>query len=63
MNGETVVRMEAVDGRVEATISDGDMVTADHVILATGYKIDVQRLAMILPSMRAEIKTTKVFQS
>ncbi len=55
--------MEAVDGRVEATISDGEKVTADHVILATGYKIDVQRLAMILPSLRAEIKTTQVFHS
>ena len=55
--GQTVVRMEMVDGKVEATISGGDKVSADHVILATGYKIDVRRLKMIHPSLRAEIKT------
>src|SRR2546425_2057696 len=53
----TVVTMKAVDGKVEATIADGATVRADHVILATGYKVDVNALPMIHPSLRADIKT------
>src|SRR5438128_5941412 len=45
--GHQVVRAQVVDGKVEATISDGDEVIVDHVLLATGYKIDVQKLKMI----------------
>ena len=55
--GHTVVKMEAVDGKVDVTISDGEKVRADHVILATGYKVDIDKLTMIHPSLRAEIKT------
>ena len=54
---QTVAAVKAVDGRVEATFADGGKVRADHVLLATGYKVDVDRLAMIHPSLRAEIKT------
>jgi thioredoxin reductase len=53
----TIVKMQAVDGKVEATLSDGVKLTVDHVVMATGYEIDVQRLKMIHPSLRAEIKT------
>ena len=55
--GQTAVKLEAVDGRVHATISDGDKVRADHVMLATGYRVDISKLPMIHPSLRTEIKT------
>ena len=55
--GQTVVRMQAVDGKVAVTISDGAQVGADHVILATGYKVDIDRLTMLHPSLRAAIAT------
>ena len=55
--GRTICDMQAVDGKVEATLSDGVKLTVDHVILATGYEIDIQHLEMIHPSLRAEIKT------
>jgi peptidoglycan/xylan/chitin deacetylase (PgdA/CDA1 family)/glycine/D-amino acid oxidase-like deaminating enzyme len=55
--GQTVASAEEVAGRVEATLSDGSALTIDHLIVATGYKIDVERLTMIDPSLRAEIKT------
>jgi len=57
--GQTVVKMEAVHGKVDASISDGATVRADHVILATGYKVDLNKLTMIHPSLRAEIKTDR----
>jgi hypothetical protein len=55
--GRTVVEMRAVNGKVEAILSDGVTLTVDHVVMGTGYKIDVQRLEMIDPSLRAEINT------
>ena len=60
--GYTVVRTEAVDGKVvDVTISDGEKVRADHVILATGYKVDINKLTMIHPSLMSEIKTDMGF--
>ncbi|PYQ11159.1 MAG: dimethylaniline monooxygenase [Acidobacteria bacterium] len=55
--GQTVLKMEVVEGKVEAAISDGETLRADHVILATGYKVDIGRLTMVHPSLREEIRT------
>jgi FAD-dependent urate hydroxylase len=55
--GRTVTSVRLVNGTVEATLSDGDIITVDHVILATGYKVDVERLRMIDRSLRGEIKS------
>ena len=55
--GQAVVKMEVEDGKVDVTISDGEKVGADHVILATGYKVDINKLTMLHPSLLAEIKT------
>jgi len=59
--GRTVTRWDAVDGKLDATLSDGTTLRADHVILATGYKIDLAKLTMIHPSLRAQIKTDRAF--
>ena len=56
---QEVERTEVVDDKVVATISDGTKVTADHLILATGYKVDVNKLTMIHPMLRAEIKADR----
>ncbi|HUL03198.1 MAG TPA: NAD(P)-binding domain-containing protein [Gemmatimonadales bacterium] len=55
--GLTVTNLEAVDGKVDATISDGTRTRVHHILLATGYKVDINRLTMIDPSLRAEIRT------
>jgi len=59
--GHAVVKMEAVDGNVDVTISDGERLKADHVVLATGYKVDINNLTMIHPSLLAEVKTIRAF--
>ena len=53
--GHTIVTMEPVGGRVDVAISDGERVRADHIILATGYKVDLHKLTMLHPSLLAEI--------
>jgi len=55
----TVARLDVARGRVNATISDGATVGADHIILATGYTVDINRLTMIHPSVRATIATDR----
>jgi cation diffusion facilitator CzcD-associated flavoprotein CzcO len=55
----TVAAMAMADGRVDATISDGTTVRVDHILLATGYKVALDRLGMIHPSLRAGIATDR----
>ena len=57
--GQSILKMEAVDGKLDATISDGQRVLADHAILATGFEADINRLTMIRPSLLAEIETDR----
>ena len=55
----TVARLDGAHGKLTATISDGAKVSADHVILATGYTVDVNKLTMIHAALRAEIETDR----
>jgi glycine/D-amino acid oxidase-like deaminating enzyme len=57
--GRTVTRVRARRGGVEATVSDGTIVYADHIVLGTGYRPALGRLAMIPPSLRTEIRTQR----
>ena len=50
----------AIDAKVDAaiaTISDGSTLRADHVMLATGFRVDLDRLAILEPSLRRAIRT------
>jgi pyridine nucleotide-disulfide oxidoreductase len=53
----TITAIEACDGAVQARLSDGSALTADHVLLGTGYKVDADKLPMIHPSLREAIRT------
>jgi len=55
----TVTRLEVAHGKLKATISDGATISADHIILATGYTVDINRLRMIHPALRAKIATDR----
>jgi FAD-dependent urate hydroxylase len=55
----TVDTMQARDGTVEATLADGTTLRGDHVVLATGYKVDINKLTMIHPSLRAAIQADR----
>jgi FAD-dependent urate hydroxylase len=55
----TVTRLDGAHGKLHATLSDGAKVSADHVLLATGYTVDVNSLRMIHPSLRAGIETDR----
>src|ERR1051326_765161 len=55
--GRTVAKVDVANGRVAATLSDGARLSADHVLLATGYRVNINRLPMLHASLRAELMT------
>lgn len=58
MTGRTVERAEASGGRVRLTLggtSAGTLET-DHVVCATGYRADVDRLGFLDPNLRAGVR-------
>jgi thioredoxin reductase len=52
-----IEKIEAVDKQARLTLSDGNIVEVDHVILGTGYRPDVQRLYMLDESLRNEVRS------
>jgi FAD-dependent urate hydroxylase len=56
--GQIVGKMEAAaGGGVDLLLSDNRVLNVNHVILATGYKVNIQRLTMLSESLLSEIET------
>jgi cation diffusion facilitator CzcD-associated flavoprotein CzcO len=55
--GRAVAGLDPAGGGVRVTLSDAQRIDADHVILATGYKVDLTRLTMLHPSLLRQIST------
>jgi hypothetical protein len=50
-----VTKVEAVNDVARLTLSNGEVLEFDHVILGTGYRADVKRLPMLDASLRRSI--------
>jgi len=48
----SVVKAKPVGGKVELELDSGERRHADHVLLGTGYRIDVSRLELLAPEVR-----------
>ena len=46
-------------GRVRVGCEDGRVFDADHVLLATGYRVELARYAFIAPELRSAVKTVR----
>jgi len=59
--GYTPERAEVVNGKVRLHLRAEDGTTQDietgHVIVATGYKVDIERLKFLNPEIRSQVKT------
>lgn len=59
--GRTVRSVEAEGGVVRLGVTDAEgraeTVRADHLLLATGYRVDIDRLGLLAPELRREIET------
>jgi thioredoxin reductase len=55
LSGAAVAHARAEAARVVLELGDGRSVEADHILLATGYRVDVRRSPILDPSLAAEI--------
>lgn len=46
---------------LEVTLSNGETFNVDHVVLATGYKVEISRLPILSPSLLKRIETRNGF--
>lgn len=57
--GHRLVQAESMAGRVQLTLADGQgatrLLACDHVIAATGYRVDVKRLSFLDEDIRRQI--------
>jgi FAD-dependent urate hydroxylase len=49
--GCEIAAARAVEGGVEVTLAGGERRRADHVLLGTGYRVDVSRLELLAPEL------------
>lgn len=52
-----VQQVKEVDDGVMLTLSNNKTLKADHVILGTGYRVDIKNLPMLHPSLLSEVRT------
>jgi cation diffusion facilitator CzcD-associated flavoprotein CzcO len=53
--GVSVAETARSNGHIELRLDDGSRRTADHVLLATGYKVDVAKYDFLAPQLTARI--------
>jgi hypothetical protein len=49
--GQRVVSADEVGGHVRLLLDDSSVRTADHVLLATGYRVDIRRYRFLAPAL------------
>lgn len=54
--GSTIVSATPVGGGVEIELTGGERRAADHVLLGTGYRVDVSRLELLAPEIRSALR-------
>jgi cation diffusion facilitator CzcD-associated flavoprotein CzcO len=54
--GHVLNKVDEAGGKVQAVLSDGSKIMADHIMLATGYRADISRLPMLHPSLLRQIQ-------
>ena len=56
MTGCTVLKANAVGDEIDLKLSDGDERRVDHVVLGTGYRVDISRYDFFSQDLIREIK-------
>jgi FAD-dependent urate hydroxylase len=54
--GRSVVEADADDGHVRMTLDDGDRREVDHVLLGTGFRVDVTRYGFLAPELLRQVR-------
>jgi hypothetical protein len=59
--GAGVQDLTAVGGRARVTLSTDEVLTVDHVIFGTGYRVDVSRYPFLTPSVTSRLELVAGF--
>jgi Predicted flavoprotein involved in K+ transport len=51
----TIAHSEQKDGGCAVTLSSGEQLQVDHIMLATGYAVDIKKLPMLSPTLLAQM--------
>ncbi len=54
---QSILAIDVKGDAAVATIADGRTLRVDHVLLATGFRVDLDRLTILEPSLRRSIRT------
>jgi hypothetical protein len=54
--GRTIVSTAVVGDRVKVTLDDGSERVADHLLLGTGYRIDISKYEFLAPELAQSIE-------
>lgn len=54
---QPVQKIKEIEGEIELTLSNGEILRVDHIILGTGFVMDIKRLPMLHPSLLESIET------
>jgi hypothetical protein len=54
--GREVTAVEKLNGKIKLRLNDGSTRTVDHVVLATGYQVDIARYDFLAPELLSEIR-------
>ena len=54
---QNVTALQAAGDRVDVTLANGEQLHVDHVLLSTGYRVDVQNLSMLDAQLLSQVKT------
>jgi hypothetical protein len=60
-SGVSITSAEVVRNGVRLTLDDGSRKEADHVLLATGYKVDISRYSFLAPEILSQVKQVKSY--
>jgi hypothetical protein len=55
-NGRQVQGVARRDGQVSLRLDDGSSRTVDHVLMATGYRVDIRRYPFLAPELVAGVR-------
>jgi FAD-dependent urate hydroxylase len=55
--GRTVEQVAPSNGRIELQLDDGSRRDVDHVLLGTGYRVDLRRYEMLSPRLVQEVRS------
>jgi hypothetical protein len=53
--GHSIVAIRPLDSRVRVKLSDGSERVADHILLGTGYRVDISKYTFLAPELQRSI--------